>query len=119
MTVYNGWTTRLHFIPMYKNAAKSRLLARRAQGLFWGGIPFFRPFFIQSLAEPNTLILIHLKYNERPYLQYQPQLIATFHVLLVVHPIKLDNIGVVRQSLEDVVLCFDLLVNILQNEDTD
>ena len=52
------------------------------------------------------------------YLQGKPQLVATFHILLVVHPIELDHIGVVGESLEDVVLCFNLLVNVLPKKRT-
>lgn len=47
------------------------------------------------------------------YLQYQPQLISVFDVLFVVHPKELNHVGVVGQSLEDVVLCLDLLINVL------
>lgn len=53
------------------------------------------------------------KCDKRSYLQYEPQLIAALHVLLVEHPVEFDNIGVVRKGFEDVVLCFDLLVNVL------
>lgn len=58
------------------------------------------------------------KHNNSSYLQHQPQLISTFHVLLVVHPEEFDDIGVVRKSLEDVVLRFDLLIDILKGKDT-
>lgn len=51
--------------------------------------------------------------HELSYLQHKPQLISTFHVLLVVHPIEFDDIGVVRKSFEDVVLRFDLLIDVL------
>lgn len=63
------------------------------------------------------IVAFLFKYNKCSYLQYQPQLVSTFHVFLVVHPVEFDNIGVVRKSFEDVVLRFDLLIDILQNKD--
>lgn len=54
------------------------------------------------------------KYNKGSHLQYEPQLIATLHILLVEHPVEFDDVGVVRKGFEDVVLCFDLLINVLK-----
>lgn len=58
------------------------------------------------------------KYNERSYLQHEPQLVSTLHVLLVVHPVEFDDIGVVGEGFEDVVLGFDLLINVLRNKES-
>ena len=74
---------------------------------------------IQSIWFANIWWFLLFKYNKCSYLQYQPQLVSTFHILLVVHPVEFDNIGVVRKSFEDVVLCLDFLINILKNRDTD
>lgn len=65
------------------------------------------------------MVAFLFKYNKCSYLQYEPQLVSAFHILLVVHPIEFDNIGVVRKSFEDVVLCFNLLINILKKKHKD
>lgn len=53
--------------------------------------------------------------DELPHLQHQPQLVAALHVLLVEHPVELDHVGVVGQRFQDVVLCLDFLINVLEN----
>lgn len=58
------------------------------------------------------------RHSERSYLQHEPQLVSALHVLLVVHPVEFDDIGVVGEGFEDVVLCFDLLINILRNKES-
>lgn len=58
------------------------------------------------------------KYNKGSHLQYEPQLIATLHILLVEHPVEFDDVGVVRKGFEDVVLRFDLLINVLKTKKT-
>lgn len=48
------------------------------------------------------------------HLQDEPELIPTLDVLLVVHPVELDHVGVVREGFQDVVLCLDLFIYILE-----
>lgn len=52
--------------------------------------------------------------GEISYLQHEPELVAALHVLLVEHPIELDDVGVVGQSFQDVVLRLDLLIDVLE-----
>lgn len=54
-----------------------------------------------------------------PHLQDQPQLVSALDVLLVVHPVELDHVGVVGEGLEDVVLCLDLFVDVLAGTETE
>lgn len=54
--------------------------------------------------------------DQASHLQNEPQLISTFNILLVVHPVELDNIGVVRESFEDVVLGLNFLIDVLKNK---
>lgn len=48
------------------------------------------------------------------HLQDEPELIPTLDVLLVVHPVELDHVGVVREGHQDVVLRLDLFIYILE-----
>lgn len=66
----------------------------------------------------KRIVAFPFKYNECSYLQREPQLISTLHIILVEHPEEFDNIGVVREGFEDVVLRFDLLINVLKNKVT-
>lgn len=66
----------------------------------------------------KRIVAFTFKFNKCSYLQREPQLISTLHILLVEHPEEFDNIGVVRKGFEDVVLCFDLLINVLKNKVT-
>ena len=47
------------------------------------------------------------------YLQSKPELVSIFDILLVEHPKELHYVGVIRKSLEDVVLGFNLLIDVL------
>lgn len=51
------------------------------------------------------------------HLQDEPQLIPTLDVLLVVHPVELDHVGVVREGHQDVVLRLDLFIYILERKE--
>ena len=48
------------------------------------------------------------------YLQSKPELVSIFDILLVEHPKELHYVGVIRKSLEDVVLGFNLLIDVLR-----
>jgi len=73
--------------------------------------------FAASTTQGNVTGSLGLgSFFSRSYLQHQPQLVTAFHVLLVVHPEELHDVGVVREGLEDVVLGFDLLVDILKKK---
>lgn len=50
------------------------------------------------------------------YLQHQPQLVSVFKILLVEHAVELHHIGMIRERFQDAVLCLDLLVDILKQE---
>lgn len=50
------------------------------------------------------------------YLQHQPKLVSVFGVLLVEHAVELHHVGMIRKRFQDVVLCLNLLVDILKQE---
>lgn len=58
---------------------------------------------------------MRLNGGELSHLQHQPQLVAALHILLVEHPVEFDDVGMVRQSFQDVVLRLDLLIDVLEN----
>lgn len=66
----------------------------------------------------HTVVFL-FKYTKSSYLQHQPQLVSTLHVFLVVHSVEFDHIGVVRKGFQDVVLSFDLLIDILENKNAE
>lgn len=73
-------------------------------------------FHVQVKAQYSLWKLVLVEVVFRAYLQDQPELIATLDILLVVHPIEFDNVGVVREGFQDVVLRFNLLINILKKK---
>lgn len=100
------WLKQLAAAPTWREASHKSDVNLQLYSDTWAG------------EAANTKALLPFGRNGLSHLQRQPQLVPALHVLLVEHPVELDDVGVVGESFQDVVLRLDLLVDVLGNSVT-
>lgn len=111
-----GWLRPLRFdlrwLKRWRNPGPDLASAART----WRDAPRNSPANLQLYSVWTTRETGERRSRDQlSHLQHQPQLVAALHVLLVEHPVELDDVGVVGQSFQDVVLRLDLLIDVLEN----